>query len=174
MSDLTPTVGGGAIIIAAPALPVIPAAKSAFMPTGQQVLPPMGYIGFCMETRTECEGGTDEPLPFALTPQRRAELERVNAEVNALPEINDKNLYHREEYWTYASGKGGDCEDFALEKRRRLMALGWPKDALLLATGKDLQNEGHAVLVAATASGDFVLDNREPHVRLGPIFFIAG
>ena len=46
------------------------------------------------------------------------------------------------------------------------MALGWPADALLMATAKDQDNEGHAVLIAATAGGDFVLDNRDAKVRL--------
>lgn len=141
-------------------------AKPLYMPTGQQVMPPMGYIGYCLHERSDCAGGTDEPLPFALTPQRRAELGAVNAAVNALPEMSDKDLYGRDEVWTYASTRGGDCEDLVLEKRRRLTRLGWPADALLIATGRNENNEGHAVLIAATASGDFVLDNRDPHIRL--------
>ncbi|MES1989698.1 MAG: transglutaminase-like cysteine peptidase [Pseudomonadota bacterium] len=169
VSDFRPPVHDGPIIIMpAPVQPITPviAAKPVFMLTGQQVMPPMGFVGFCLRVRSECTGGTDEPLPFALTPKRRAELVGVNAAVNALPEVSDKTLYRLDEIWTYARDRGGDCEDLALEKRRRLMALGWPADALLMATGKDQHDEGHAVLIATTAEGDFVLDNRESKVRL--------
>ena len=56
--------------------------------------------------------------------------------------------------------KGGDCEDMALLKRSLLIKKGWPRDALLMATARDQQGAGHAVLVAVTDKGDFVLDNR--------------
>ena len=47
-----------------------------------------------------------------------------------------------------------------LEKRRELMALGWPRQALLLTTALTERGEGHMVLVVRTSGGDLVLDNR--------------
>ena len=37
----------------------------------------------------------------------------------------DMEMWGREEVWSYPEGIG-DCEDYALEKRRQLMALGVP------------------------------------------------
>ncbi|MNL79260.1 hypothetical protein D3C87_2058250 [compost metagenome] len=54
----------------------------------------------------------------------------------------------------------GDCEDFALTKRDKLIALGWPARALRVAVAKTSWGEGHAVLVVKTDRGDLVLDNR--------------
>tara|TARA_R110000868_G_C10905500_1_gene764594 strand:- start:929 stop:1648 length:720 start_codon:yes stop_codon:yes gene_type:complete len=141
-------------------------AVALFMPTAQQVVPPLGYIGFCMDHISDCSGGTDDPALFTLDETRRGEMEAVNAAVNALPEIADIALYGREEFWTFADARGGDCEDLALEKRRRLMALGWPADAVLMATARDRDGDGHAVLIAATDKGDFVLDNQTGDIRL--------
>jgi len=42
----------------------------------------------------------------------------------------------------------GDCNNYALEKRRELIALGWPRAALLLAAAVTETGEGHLVLVA--------------------------
>ena len=63
------------------------------------------------------------------------------------------------------SGKG-DCEDYALLKRQRLMQLGWPASALLMTVVFDERNEGHAVLTARTAEGDFILDNKTSTIKL--------
>jgi len=52
-----------------------------------------------------------------------------------------------------------DCEDFALEKRRALIAAGIPESALYLAVAVSPRTSLHAVLVVATAQGDLVLDN---------------
>ncbi len=136
------------------------------MPTAQQVMPPFGYIGFCMDHISECSGGTDEPELFTLDEARQGEMESINTAVNALPEVEDIALYGRNEFWTYAETRGGDCEDLALEKRRRLMAIGWPADAVLIATTRDRNGEGHAVLIATTDKGDFVLDNRDRNIKL--------
>lgn len=136
------------------------------MPVAQQVVPPFGYISFCMDHISECSGGTDEAALFTLDETRRIEMSAINAAVNALPEREDIARYGRNEFWAFADAKGGDCEDLALEKRRRLMALGWPADALLMATTQNRNGEGHAVLIAATDKGDFVLDNRESDIKL--------
>ncbi len=135
------------------------------MPTAQQVLPPFGYIDFCVHHPLDCEGGTDAPLRMTLTPTRWNELAAVNAAVNALPEVSDEDNYGIGEHWTYATTRGGDCEDITLEKRRRLLALGWPAETLLITTA-EANGQGHALLTVVTDLGDFVLDNQSRSIRL--------
>jgi len=74
-------------------------------------------------------------------------------------------IYGRTEYWTIPTARD-DCEDYALLKRKRLIARGWPASALLLTVVRDERGEGHAVLTARTAQGDFILDNKADEVKL--------
>src|SRR5262249_2263320 len=66
--------------------------------------------------------------------------------------------------WDYAEDGYGDCEDFALMKRRMLMALGFPRETLLMTVVWDKRNEGHGVLSVRTDRGDRVLDNQQKKV----------
>ena len=134
---------------------------AARMPSGQQVTPPYGYIGFCVRDPKECEGGTNTPHDVAMTAQKWAELNKVNDWVNRnVPEYEDSQLFGRTEWWTIADPKiGGDCEDLALLKQKMLEKRGWPVDALTIAVVRQWNGDGHAVLVVSTDKGDFVLDN---------------
>ncbi len=103
---------------------------------------------------------------IVLTGERWGELRRVNLAINqAITPGLDQVRYGLAEYWTMPitiGGHGapaGDCEDYALEKRARLIALGWPAHALALAVAIAPQRGRHAVLIARTDRGDFVLDN---------------
>ena len=60
---------------------------------------------------------------------------------------------------TLTSGRG-DCEDYALLKRKRLAEAGLPRRAMLMTVVIDEENAGHAVLMIRTDRGDFVLDNK--------------
>ncbi len=69
--------------------------------------------------------------------------------------------------WTAAIGwvkrRGGDCDDFAVEYKRRLMALGISPAALRLARCKTETGVTHMVLMVVVSSGAaFVLDQRKP------------
>ena len=126
------------------------------MTTGAHVIPPGGVIGFCVKNLGECATVAQAPLVVDLTPDRRRDLEDVQALVNARvhPRENPRHA------WEYASAGYGDCNTYALEKRRELLARGWPQTALLLASAVTETNEGHLVLIARTSAGDLVLDNR--------------
>jgi predicted transglutaminase-like cysteine proteinase len=94
-------------------------------------------------------------------------LNTVNREVNRdVQKESDFNLYGLIEYWSLPrviDGKMyGDCEDYALEKRRRLIAAGVPAEALSMAVVVTGRGESHAVLVATVENGDIVLDNLSP------------
>ncbi len=100
-----------------------------------------------------------------LTRDIEAKLMGVNHEVNA--NINyraDVKLYRKVDFWTEDQGIGeGDCEDYALTKRKLLIEDGLPSDDLRLATCWTEDGEYHAVLTVETDKETLVLDNRFPH-----------
>jgi len=85
--------------------------------------------------------------------------DRTNREVNrnVIP-TSDQELYGTEEHWAVAVFSG-DCEDYALAKKEKLLKLGVGSDRLLMATVLDLDRNHHAVLILRTERGDYVLDN---------------
>jgi predicted transglutaminase-like cysteine proteinase len=94
-------------------------------------------------------------------------LNLVNQSVNRdVKKASDLDVYGQPEYWSLprlVDGKlYGDCEDYALEKRRQLIAAGVPESALSLAVAVTSRGEGHAVLMISLKSGDWVLDNLTP------------
>jgi predicted transglutaminase-like cysteine proteinase len=54
----------------------------------------------------------------------------------------------------------GDCEDIQLLKRKLLVEAGLPQRALRMIVVIDEEGQGHAVLMARTDRGDFILDNK--------------
>lgn len=88
----------------------------------------------------------------------------VNDRINKMPYKTDVELYHTPEFWTIMSGHGGDCEDFALTKRKELIAAGLDPLHLLPAIGFDKDGAGHCVLLIETDKGAFAMDNNVPEV----------
>jgi len=131
------------------------------MPVGGQVMPPFGFVAFCLRDAKACEGGTDAPAEVALTPERWTELNEVNAYVNrAVAQVEDRDNQGVAEYWDFPNALGGDCEDLALLKRKMLIERGWPAEALLMTVARERSGDGHAVLTVTTDKGDYVLDNK--------------
>lgn len=127
---------------------------------------PYGFQRFCEANSTVCKGGPRQSARFNATPQRLSELDAVNRYVNnRIKPLTDHEIYGVSEYWTLPTNVG-DCEDYALLKRQILIEKGWPANALLLTVVRDEQGDGHAILTARTAQGDFVLDNKIPDVRI--------
>lgn len=94
------------------------------------------------------------------TKAREAELVHVQRLVNR------GVRFRREErdLWQPAA-LSGDCEDFAIRKLEHLIDdFGWPRGALTLATCSIESGQGHAVLIAHTERGAYVLDNRRTPV----------
>ncbi|MBJ6125962.1 transglutaminase-like cysteine peptidase [Microvirga splendida] len=97
---------------------------------------------------------------FVLTAERMAQLQQINSHVNnTIREVSDLEQYGREDVWALPTSGKGDCEDFALLKRKMLIERGWPSSALSIAVGATAQGEAHAVLLVSTAQGRYVLDN---------------
>lgn len=140
--------------------------NSQFMRVYGPTLPPFGFVAFCDRQPRECAQGSVEEARFELTPTRMSELDQLNRYVNKLIEpATDLEVYGTQEHWTLPVNRG-DCEDYALLKRQLLMALGWPAGALLMTVVRDEKGEGHAVLTARTAQGDFILDNKVDDIRV--------
>ncbi|MBB3018260.1 putative transglutaminase-like cysteine proteinase [Microvirga lupini] len=97
---------------------------------------------------------------FVLTAERMSQLQQINSYVNnTVREVSDLEQYGREDVWALPTSGKGDCEDFALLKRKMLIDRGWPSSALSIAVGATAQGEAHAVLLVSTAQGQYVLDN---------------
>ena len=138
---------------------------AAFMRVFGSALPPFGFVDFCERIPSECVAGGSNDARFDATPARLSELDTVNSTVNrAIAPATDQELYGVAEYWTLPVD-AGDCEDYALLKRHVLIRMGWPASALLMTVVRDERGEGHAVLTARTAQGDFILDNKVPDLR---------
>lgn len=127
----------------------------------QATLAPFAFVRFCKDNPADCARGSGAPV-VALDAAREGELRRVNLSVNrAIRAAGDGT---GRDLWQ-ADVASGDCEDFALTKRRKLIALGWSPRALRLAVVRTGAGEGHAVLVVKTSRGDLVLDNRTGAIK---------
>lgn len=127
---------------------------------GRRAVPPLAYVNFCKRDKGQCavKPGT---LPMRngvviATPAVLSSLISVNMKVNAEIRLHSDNS--RQDVWK-VDVAAGDCEDYVLTKRARLLAEGWPSSALSIAIVFTRKGEGHAVLVARTDAGEFVLDN---------------
>lgn len=139
----------------------------AFMKIYGPAQPPYGFVRFCETNPKHCtqQQGVAEARITA-TPERLIELDEVNRYVNeAIKPVTDQDYYGVTEYWTIPDSYG-DCEDYALLKRKILIERGWPASALLLTVVRDEQGDGHAVLTARTSQGDYILDNKVADVRV--------
>jgi predicted transglutaminase-like cysteine proteinase len=143
-----------------------------FMRIYGQANPPYGFVQFCESYPKECVTGDSTDGRFDATPERLVELDAVNRYINeAIEPVTDQELYGVPEWWALptlrADGTGkGDCEDYALLKRQILIKRGWPINSVLMTVVRDEKGDGHAVLTARTAQGDFILDNKATDVRL--------
>ncbi|MGN6582473.1 MAG: transglutaminase-like cysteine peptidase [Rhizobiaceae bacterium] len=140
-------------------------AENFSMPTGGRTSQPIGHYEFCQRLPNECKEMTPKEAPVTLSRPLWAEMIRVNNSVNQrIKPMTDMQNYGVEEYWSYPDDGYGDCEDYALEKRRELMADNVPAGDLLMTVVKQPNGEGHAVLTVRTSMGDYILDNLEPRI----------
>ncbi len=140
---------------AAPALP-----RASFAALGGRTSVPYGWVDFCNRYGPECDVQPLDPADVDLTPLAFKDIERVDRQVNAaVTPVTDMDHWGVVDRWDYPTDGKGDCEDYALLKRKVLIARGYPRQALLITVVKDLEGEGHAILTVKTNRGEFVLDN---------------
>ena len=165
---LAATVLGALLGLSALAAPAVAAGidftNPAFAQVGTQTSIPVGAAEFCKTNRGECGANRAAVAAEALTDKRWNQLVEVNNLINAaIVPVTDEDYYQVAEYWTYPDGYG-DCEDFALAKRKVLIEAGWNPSTLLIAVVRESSGSGHAVLMVRTDRGDLVLDNQNGRV----------
>ena len=144
---------------------IVPAHAASQMRVSGLTTQPIGHYEFCLTYPGECKqrsaGGK-----VKLSRDLWSRIIQINDAVNVMVRPRtDQEMWGREEVWSYP-GREGDCEDYALEKRRQLMAVGVPASALLMTVVLQPNGDGHAVLTVRTDYGDYILDNMRGDVRL--------
>jgi predicted transglutaminase-like cysteine proteinase len=138
------------------------------MATGEFVVPPMGFVKFCVKNMDDCLYKGDANKKAIMSLKKFSAIEKVQSGINReIKPQTDLVSVGLKESWDYPQQRGGgDCEDYALAKKQALVALGFPKETLLLTTALTEEGEHHVVLTVATNFGDFILDNRRDEVVL--------
>ena len=139
---------------------------AAFIQIGDDTSVPYGWVDFCGRYRGECEDDDRAPKSIELTTAAMHKIQRINAWVNRNVEpVSDLDHWGVVDQWDYPGDGRGDCEDYALLKRRMLMEEGFPRQALLMTVVKEANGDGHALLTIKTNRGEFVLDNLSSDVK---------
>lgn len=135
------------------------------METFGQTSMPIGYFRYCQRYSEHCQRPA-EAESIELTRERWRQMVDINNFANTSVEpLTDQEIFGVEENWEYPETVG-DCEDYALLKRKLLNEKGFPLGSLLLTVARDAKGGGHAVLTVVTDLGDFVLDNVEAKILL--------
>lgn len=128
---------------------------------GSATSAPIGFVQFCRDNPGECENRTLPRVSIPLNEASWRTIVKINAAVNReIIAVTDQDHWGMPEHWSYPDDGKGDCEDYVLEKRRRLVKAGFPVQALLITVLRDQKGDGHAVLTVKTDRGDFALDNQ--------------
>jgi predicted transglutaminase-like cysteine proteinase len=140
--------------------------EAGYAAVGEATSVPYGWVDFCRRYEGECDGAGASPVDINLSPKAEREIDRVNRWVNAHVEsVSDMDHWGLIDRWDYPIDGRGDCEDYALLKRKLLIEMGFPRQALLMTVVKDEAGEGHAILTLKTNKGEFVLDNLNNDTR---------
>jgi predicted transglutaminase-like cysteine proteinase len=141
--------------------------RPLFASVGAQAQPPIGWVQFCVEYDPECKTRPSAPRDVVLSADAWKDMVRTNRWVNDnIRPITDLAHWGVVERWNYPDDGYGDCEDYALAKRRILIEAGWPREALLMTVVRDQNGDGHAILTVKTDKGEFILDNERDDILL--------
>jgi len=157
---------GGALFLGLAKAGAAQPMSASFASVGPETSIPFGWVDFCARYAGECDEEERAPQPIHLTAAAMKKIRQVNAYVNRKIEaVSDMDHWGVVDRWDYPTDGKGDCEDFALLKRRMLMAAGFPRQALLMTVVKESNGEGHAILTVKTDRGEFALDNLDDAVK---------
>lgn len=97
------------------------------------------------------------------------ELSAVNKTINKMRYQTDLSKYGTPDLWTakIQEAGSGDCDDYALTKRRILIERGYNWEHLQPAICK-YRGEGHLVLLVRTDKGFLILDNISDTISTWP------
>jgi predicted transglutaminase-like cysteine proteinase len=143
--------------------------RSAFIPMASrmqergQTTAPYAHVDFCTRNPGQCRGkGSASGAHLSRGSWRM--LQQVNLKINRSIRPTSDRRRGKADHWTITRNQG-DCEDYALTKRSELIKRGWSPSSVLMATVRDRKNRPHAVLVAHTNRGDFVLDSQTGKIK---------
>jgi predicted transglutaminase-like cysteine proteinase len=141
--------------------------QASFAAVGEVTRTPYGWADLCGRQPQECQVEVLDAVDLHLTAKTFAMLERINIRVNAdiEPVSNMDHWGTMLDHWDYPTDGKGDCKIYALWKRKLLIDLGFPRQALLMTIVRDLEGNGHTILTVKTDRGDFVLDNMVAEIR---------
>ena len=161
-SAIVSLTGAGAAL----ALAATGTALAGSIGTGGLTSQPIGHYEFCRANPAECSIAGPDAGPLVLNKAVWTRISKVNVEVNsAIKPMSDKDIFGKDEVWAFPTSGMGDCEDYVLEKRRRLFRGGIPLSDLLITVVRKRDGEGHAVLTVRTDKGDYILDNLSDTVK---------
>lgn len=132
----------------------MPAAEPRFLKEDVAVRPPPAFIAYCETWPAECV--TSPETEIRADARTLALVAAVNVGVNRA--IEPQPEPPGRDVWRIGVSRG-DCDDYAVTKRHRLIGHGLPASALRLAVARTPWGERHLVLVVRTDRGDLVLDN---------------
>ncbi|MBM3576110.1 MAG: transglutaminase [Alphaproteobacteria bacterium] len=139
---------------------------ATFAALGAETSVPYGWVDFCQRYRGECQDDETDAQDIELTAAVFRKIANINAWVNKnIDPVADTDHWSSLDKWDYPNDGKGDCEDFALLKRRMLIEEGFPRQALLITVVKEKNGDGHSVLTVKTNRGEFVLDNLSDEMR---------
>ncbi len=144
---------------AADAADGLPRCAPMELPVAAVEAAPEQYQIFCANEADACDLTGARVLDW--TEAIQDTLVRINDVVNReIEKVSDWERTGLMDSWDFPFACHGDCEDIALEKRRRLVEEGLPGAAFTLATAVHRTHLfPHAVLLAETTRGTFVLDD---------------
>jgi predicted transglutaminase-like cysteine proteinase len=142
-----------------------PLGQPIYAMLGDAMRAPFGWIEFCNDNPSECPKGTSLPRDIVLSAAAWSELDKVNRWVNQhIKPMTDLDHWGVPEKWSIPTDGYGDCEDYVLLKRKMLIDLGWPREALLITIVRDTTEEAHVVLTVKSDKGEFILDNQYENI----------
>lgn len=134
---------------------------SPFLEEKTPTTAPYAFVKLCVNAPRECRpkgGASRTPLNSKV---KRA-LQAVNTDVNRA--ITPGSDSKGNDTWRL-SPKSGDCEDYAVTKRKKLIDRGLPPRSIRLAMATTPSGEAHVVVIVKTPKADLVLDNRNNEIK---------
>lgn len=156
----------GTALVTVAATSVAGPGVSSYAALGAETSVPYGWVDFCQRYNGECVEEGSAPRDISLDAAALRKIARVNNWVNkTIAPVTDNEHWATVDSWDYPTDGKGDCEDYALLKRRMLIEEGFPREALLLTVVKEKNGDGHSILTIRTNRGEFVLDNLTDEVK---------
>lgn len=113
---------------------------------------PLAFQLFCLKHPEDCRKSGSNRVVYS------AKVKALLANVNTAVNRSIRPRREKRDVWTLNPGVG-DCDDYVVTKRHRLIDAGLPSSALKVAVVRTRSGEGHAILLVSTSAGEFALDN---------------